>query len=136
MSIKNISITIKGKKYNIAVDETDEADLRKAAKQLDILIEESNLQFPRLRLQEQLLLIGLEQQDQIIGLKRQIDDLQDKLDHYNIAEGIGCVADYREAIALLNQRCDAMQRENESLRKQLEQTFSAITDLAGQKGNK
>ena len=82
---------------------------------------------PNISFIEQLVLVGLEQQDRICCLKKEITELHDKLEHYNVAEGLGCIADYRESISILNQRADALQHENDALHAQLTQTFETLS---------
>lgn len=133
---KTVSIQIQGQCFNITTSE-NELDLRKIAAQFDILVGQVAKACPTRSRIEHLVLVGLEQQDQICTLKKEIAELQDKLDHYNIGEGLGCIADYRESLALVNQKTDALQRENDALRKendalhaQLKQTFETLTQLA------
>lgn len=125
---KIVIIQIQGRTYHINTDE-DEKYLNRIAAQLDILISEAVHSSPSISLPEQLILVGLEQQDQICSLKKQIASLEDKLDHYDLGEGLGCVADYRESLALINQKTDMLQRENDSLRTQLKQTFETLAKL-------
>jgi cell division protein ZapA (FtsZ GTPase activity inhibitor) len=134
MSSKRITISIQNRSYAIQAPE-DEAYLNKLAAQLDYLITDAAKTSPNSTFIEQLILVGLEQQDQIYNLKKEIETLKEESDHRSLGEGLGCIADYRDAIALLNQRCDALKRENDALSKQLEQTFEALSRLAGQKGN-
>ena len=133
---KTVTIQIQGQYFNITTAE-DEAYLRRIAAQFDVLVGEAGKACPTRSRTEHLLLVGLEQQDQICCQKKEIASLQDKLDHYDIGEALGCIADYRETLALTNQKIDALQRENDALRKenaalraQLEQTFTTLTKLA------
>ncbi len=125
---KIVTIQIQGRSYNINTNE-DENYLRKITAQLDLAITDAVHSCPNISFIEQMILVGLEQQDQICCLKKQVAEMQDKLEHYNIGEGLGCIADYRESITLLNQRADALQHENDSLRTQLKQTFATLSKL-------
>ena len=128
---KTVKIEIQGRSYNINTSE-DESYLRKIAAQLDLAISDAVHSCPNTTFIEQLILIGLEQQDKICCLKKQISELHDKLEHYNVAEGLGCIADYRETISLLNQRADALQHENDSLHSQLNHTFETLSKFTEQ----
>lgn len=133
---KTVIIQIQGQSFHITTTE-DEAYLRRIAAQYDVLVGEAAHACPTRSRTEHLLLVGLEQQDEICSLKKEVASLQDKLDHYNIGEALGCIADYRETLALTNQKIDTLQRENDALRKendvlraQLKQTFETLTRLA------
>lgn len=125
---KTVTIQIQGRSYTIHTTE-DAVYLSKIAAQLDLLISDAARSCAGTSLIEQLILVGLEQQDQICCLKKQITTLEDKLEHYDLGEGLGCVADYRDSLALVNNRADSLQRENDSLRAQLKDTFAALTKL-------
>lgn len=125
---KIVTIQLADRTFSIHTDE-EETYLRRIAAQLDLLITEAVHSSPNTSLLEQLILVGLEQQDQILTLKKQMEQLQDKLDHYDIGEGLGCIAEYRDSLMAVNQRADALQHENDSLRAQLKQTFAALTKL-------
>ncbi len=129
MSYKTIAVKIQGRLYSISTDQSeDEAHLREIAAALNALISDAVSSAPMLPFSEQLILVGLEQQDQLSRLQKENDVLKeenaalaDKLAHYPLGEALGCVADYRDTIALLNQRCDTLQRENAALRSRLAQ---------------
>ncbi len=125
---KIVNIKIGGRSYPIHTGE-DEKYLQKIAAQFDVLLTDAARHAPKASTLEHLVMVGLEQQDQLCCLKKQVNDLQDSLDHYNLGEGLGCVADYRETIAILNQKIDAQQHEIDTLRRQLKQTFATLTKL-------
>ncbi len=125
---KIVNIKVGGKLYPIHTDE-DEKYLQKIAVQLDVMLTEAMRHAPKSSIQEQFVMVGLEQQDQLNTLKKQVTDLQYALDHYDLGEGLGCVADYRETISILNQKIDAQQHEITALRQQLKQTFATLTKL-------
>lgn len=125
---KIVTIKIQDRTYQIHTGE-EERYLHKIAAQLDLLLTEAVHSSPNTSLIEQLILVGLEQQDQINCMKKQISDLEDKLEHYDLGEGLGCLADYRQSLSAVNQKADALQHENDSLRAQLGRTFEALTRL-------
>ncbi len=125
---KIVNIKVGGKVYPIHTT-ADERELQKIAAKLDVMVMDAARHSPTSSALEQLVLVGLEQQDQIMELKDRIDALQHQLDHYDLGEGLGCLADYRETISILNQEIDAQQREIQSLRNQLKQTFATLTRL-------
>ncbi len=129
MSYKTTAVRIQGRLYYISADQSeDETHLQNIAAALNALIADAVQSAPKLPFSEHLILVGLEQQDKLFHLQEELDSLQkenaalaDKLAHYPLGEALGCISDYRETIALLNHRCDALQRENDALQRQLVQ---------------
>lgn len=132
---KLVTIQIQGRCFNINTED-DENYLHKIAAQFDVLINQAARLSPNSSAIDQLVMVGLEQQDQICCLHKQVAELKDKLDHYDVGEGLGCIANYRESITMINQKADALQRENDSLRAQLDQTFDALAKLTKENTNK